>query len=270
MGSQRGEEIVNSMERKFGHLAIPNLLRWLAIFQVLTFGLSLLSPPLVEWMTFESNKIFSGEVWRVFSWVFLPVSYNLLIVIIAAMFLFFISDSIENAWGSFKVNIFVLSSFFLVAGLCLVLPQYAQNNGLMRMASFSCYFLAFCSLFPNQVIHLMMVIPIKAKWLGWANLAILIASISNSYSLGFSILITLVGLLPFLLVFLPTFIADMKNSSETAMRRQKFQSDVDSATGDTFHLCSKCAATEVSDPEKEFRVTSSGEEYCIECLDKAS
>lgn len=38
------DRLIASAERKFGWLAIPNLLRWVGIFQILTFLLSRLSP----------------------------------------------------------------------------------------------------------------------------------------------------------------------------------------------------------------------------------
>lgn len=268
MSIRRGEATINTLEQRFRHLAIPNLLRWLAILQVLSWGLSLFSPTFIEWLTFDRELILAGQAWRFISWIFIPVSDFVLWVLIAAMFMFFISDSIENAWGAFRVNLYVLSGLFMVAALGLLLPDFPFKTSIMRTASFSSSFLAFCALFPNQVINLMMVIPVKAKWLGWANLALLIANITMSPTPGFAGITALVATLPFCLVFLPGFAADMKQSSEAAVRRHKFQSDVSAGGGETFHLCSQCSATEVSNPEKEFRVTSEGEEICLECLEK--
>jgi hypothetical protein len=50
---------------------------------------------------------------------------------------------------------------------------------------------------------------------------------------------------------------------QTANRRARFQS---AQTSEALHRCETCGATEISDPEAEFRVTATGQEFCLDHL----
>ena len=71
------------------------------------------------------------------------------------------------------------------------------------------------------------------------------------------------GLLPYLLTFVPGFLAALRRESEAKVRRHKFQEQQPSGT--SFHECAACGATEQTHPGREFRVAADGEEYCDTC-----
>ena len=88
-----GNSILNEMERRFGKLALPQMLRWIASFQVLCWALALFSPDFLEWLVFDRDAILSGDVWRIFTWIFYPriptfgsALFAILFVVIALMF----------------------------------------------------------------------------------------------------------------------------------------------------------------------------------------
>ena len=264
-----GNQLLNRLERSIGKLALPQILRWIAGFQVLTWGLSLISSDFPAWIVFDREAIFAGEVWRLFSWIFHPISQGasiitVLFVVIAALFMFFINDSLEREWDSFRLNAYVISTIFCL-GLAGFLPTSQGAGPLLNSVFYSSVFLAFASLFPNHIIHLFAIIPIKAKWLGWANAAILVG-MSILSPLGFGP-IAVLGMIPFMLVFFPTFSEQFKQRGEAAVRRHRFE-ESSSAGGDAFHECASCGATEISNPEREFRVSADGEEYCSDCRSK--
>lgn len=176
---EKGNRLLDQLERRFGRLALPRILRWIAGFQVLTWALSLLSPAFLQSIDFDQSAILGGEVWRLITWVIYPTSDFVLFVIIAAMFTFFINDSLEAEWDSFRLNVYVLSSVAVLSATGM-LPFLGEIGFLLSTLFYSNVFLAFASLFPDQVIHLFGLIPIKAKWLGWANAALLAALILTS------------------------------------------------------------------------------------------
>ena len=233
------------------------------------------------WLDFNPEKIFDGEVWRLFSFVFFPRTNSILFIIIAVMFLWFISDSLENAWGAFRVNFYVAATIFClaIASLNPLLAQYVNveiatggmaeiwaYSQVLNMVFYSAVFLAFASEFPEQVINLFLVIPIKVKWLGIANGVLLLLILFS----GFAFLIGVPGMLPFLLVFVPRFFSEMRNRSSAAVRRQRFQAAAGDDKSDAFHTCHSCGITDKADPELEFRVAADGEEYCADCLASSS
>lgn len=259
---ETGNRVLNQLEKQFGKMALPKILRWIAGFQVLSWALSLISPEFLGWIHFDRNAILSGEVWRLLSWVLYPASDFVLFVLIAALFMFFINDGLESEWDSFRLNVYVFASVLFMSLGGLILD--ASGAGLILNSIFySAIFLAFASLFPNQIIHLFGIIPIKAKWLGWANAAILGAMILTSPSPFLVGIIVIVGMLPYLVTFVPGFIRDYRQQALATVRRHRFEADT--AGGESFHDCESCGATEKTHPEREFRVTAEGKEYCSEC-----
>jgi len=260
---ETGNNLLNGMEKKMGHLALPQILRWIAGFQVLSWALSLFSPEFLEWIYFDAQAIFAGQIWRIVSWVFFPISSNVLFVLIGLLFMFFINDSIEGAWGSFRLNVYVFASIISLSLVGLI-PIFSGAGGAFGSIFYSAAFLAFATLFPNQVIHLFAIIPIKAKWLGFANIAILLAMILGSSAPVLMAIVVLAGLLPYLLVFVPTMISNAKRNSENAVRRHKFEQAAKGAN-EPFHVCEECGATDETHPNRSFRVTAEGTEICSEC-----
>ena len=271
---ETGNEVLDALERRIGGLSLPQILRWIAIFQAFSWGLSLFSPGLLNWIYFDREAILSGQVWRLFSWVLFPVATGmggLIFVLFALLIMFFINDSLEREWGSFRLNVYVVSSIVLLA-LVGLLPFVGSAVTMMNGAFYSCAFLAFAAMFPEQELRLMGIIPVKAKWLGWANGALLGAAIltASNPPMGVVALVVLAGLLPWFLVFIPSFFTAAKQRGESAVRRHRFEQATAIPEGDAFHTCESCGATDQSDPDLEFRVARDGHEYCENCRSPAA
>lgn len=257
---ETGNRVINDLEKRFGNFALPRVLRWIAGFQVLSWALSLISPEFLDWIIFDRNAILSGQIWRLVTWVLFPASSFVLFVIIAALFMFFINDSIESEWDSFRLNLYVFGTLICLS-LAGLMPVADGAGLLLNSIFYSAIFLAFASLFPNQVIHLFGIIPIKAKWLGWANGAFLGAIVlTNPFIVT---LIVLIGMMPYFLTFVPGFIASYRQQTRVAVRRHRFEKEA--SISDAFHDCETCGATEKTHPERDFRVAADGNEYCSEC-----
>ncbi len=174
---------------------------------------------------------------------------------------FFINDAMEGVWESFRLNVYVIATVLLLTFIGMLF-----DPGILLTAIFySSVFLAFATLHPNLVIRLMFVIPIKVKWLGFANAAILLGMITLSGAPVLFGIITFFGLIPYLLVFGPGFSQQVK----AARRRSQFSAESEAASAVAFHVCATCQATDETHPDREFRVTADGDEHCEECLEKA-
>lgn len=263
---ENGNRILNDLERRFGGWALPNILRWVAGFQVMTWALSLFSPEFLEWIVFDRQAILSGQVWRLFTWFLYPAvtggDFAIIFILFALIIMFLINDSLEQAWSSFRLNVYVFATVLALSAVGM-LPLGA--GGLLNMIFYSSMFLAFATMFPDYVLHLMAIIPIKAKWLGWMNAAFLAAAILLSPSPVIFGFVVLFGLIPYLVVFVPTFLAAYKMRGEAAVRKHRFEEKaVDDS--EAFHVCDSCGATEKTHPEREFRVTADDKELCDSCL----
>ena len=268
--------IVDRLERKHGWIAIPGLVRILVGFQLLTYLLiNLVNEEIFTLLFLDPVAILHGEVWRLVSWVIMPPARHPLILVIVLFFTMFLGEMLEGMWGSFRLTLYVLggiisfvaASFlsFFVVGPEGFMAFYARawTNGFLwaTMIPF-----AVAVLNPNLQISLYGVIPIKIAWLAifrGGMIVIDVVMLTGAHPvLGLSLL---VALAPFLLVFGPATIRNLRQRGEVAARRRKFES-AKMPESESLHRCAVCGKTEHDDPDLEFRVATDGEEYCVEHL----
>ena len=66
----------------------------------------------------------------------------------------------------------------------------------------------------------------------------------------------LVAFANYLIFFGPEIIHEARHRRDVSTRRQRFDTQTRSATAEPLHHCAICGATEVSDPNLDFRVAS--------------
>jgi len=245
-----------SLEQKFGRFAIPNLVRFIATLQFLNWFLIKWTPAFFTKLAFVPDLIFRGEVWRLVSYVALPGGQDI-IWLLTIPFLWMINDGLEQAWGSFRLNLYLFFGMFCIALGGFVTPEPSTGWVLWATLLF-----AFAVYFPDQEILLFFILPIKIKWLAFMGAAgIGFAFIGNDWSMRTHILFSLLN---FLVTFAPGFIRQWKQRGEVMSRRERFEADAkrDEAY---FHKCHVCGKTEIDDPALDFRITASGDEICDKC-----
>ena len=95
------------LDQKFRWLAIPGLIRIIAILQAAFFVVMIFNPAGIGLIYANWPLVLEGEVWRIFSFVLIPpVPYNggdlvfpVFWMLITVMVSFLISDVLEQAWG---------------------------------------------------------------------------------------------------------------------------------------------------------------------------
>ena len=119
--------------------------------QALMFILIKAIPALDELLQLVPQLVLQGEVWRVLGFVFLPPTDSVIWIIFAVMFLFFIGNILEEAWGSFRLNVYYFSSVVL-----LNLAAFVTGHGTAMEATllYQSLFLAACVLAPEVEIML--------------------------------------------------------------------------------------------------------------------
>ncbi len=252
--------IINRLERRLGRFAIPHAIRIMAGFQGLMWLLLMINPHLYEALRLSAPAILQGEVWRLVTFLFIPMGGGIL-TIIAVLFLWFIGEGLEQAWGAFKVNLYLLT--VVVAMFWANYLFDAPGVGLFVKSGL---IMAFAGLFPNHTIMLMLVIPIKMKWVGWiAALTCLLYFWGGPAALRMTVV---ASLLPFAVFVLPAMVRSVASEAKASARRREFQLQT-ALENDTFHRCVECSITEREDEHMEFRVAANGDEYCLNCLHRA-
>ncbi len=270
--------LIHKLERKLGRFAITNLIQIYAGFLLLNYLLLMFNPDLIDMLHLQVSDVLGGQVWRLITFVLLPPNVHPVWILIYAMFLMFVGTLLEHAWGSFRVNVYFFWAAFCAAvflvGLHFVIPpDFRSEGGLPLTFNMLCteilissLIIAACCEFPDQEIRLMMVIPIKMKWLGLIDGARVILLALDTPLPMFRTLAALFVMSGFVIVFLPRYIVYVRQRTESASRRRRYEENL-RPVDEALHRCEACGKTEDDDPDLDFRV-SGGEEYCLPCLDQ--
>jgi len=250
---------MNTLENKFGRFAIPGLVNILAGFQVVVWLLVLLQPEFVDWLLLDSKSVFKGQLWRLITWMFVPGTMGPIWMLLMVMVMITIGNGLEQAWGAFRLNLYIFGGMISVIIGALIFGFQPQG-----LTLYTTLFLAFATLFPNFEFMLFFILPVKVKWLGMITGGLLLLSFIESPSAGLPILFSVLN---YLVTFGPGFFTGMKQKAKVSERKSRFES-AKIPEGTFFHKCDNCGITDVDNPKMEFRVTENDGEYCINCLPK--
>lgn len=257
---------IDRLERSLGHLAIPNLIRIIAIFNALVFVLYKLNPGFLGMLTLDPAAVLRGEVWRVATYILIPsVGGPVVDWLFAALYIYYIwwiGDGLEAAMGSFRVNLF----YFLGMLGTTIAAFFSESTNFATSMLNSSLFFAFARFYPEQVIYLMALVPVKVKWMAWVSAVfILLAFIFGTWSYR---LAAIAALANFFLFFGKEIFGEAAHRHEVETRRRRFAT-AQLPEDHALHRCAVCGRTEQVAPDLEFRVARDGHEYCTEHLPKA-
>ena len=275
---------IDKIERKYGKYAIPNLMYYIIILYALGFVVEVASPDLYDqYLALDAQAILHGQIWRIFTFIIQPPTGSFIFIFFSLYLYYMIGKMLEYQWGAFKFNLYFFSGLFLHVlvsiGIYLVTGlNFSYGTMYLNMS----LFFAFAALFPDVQFLLFFIIPIKCKWLGYANglyfaitiiagFVVQMGSPSWYALLNFGILAVpsnsvaaLVSFLNFIIFYLMT----KRNtfSPKEMKRRKKYEKKVRMAADrSTHHRCAICGRTEKDGEDLEFRFCSKcagNYEYC--------
>jgi hypothetical protein len=162
------ERLLARLERRFGSFAIPNLIVYVVAGMAITWALSLSNPGSLNRLTLDIDAVRHGEVWRLFTFLFIPPRTTTAFLLLSFYFTWWVGSSLEQHWGAFKFNVY----FFLgaLATIVAALIVDAPMNNRWLGAQDGALILAFATVFPDVEI-LLFFFPVRAKWLGFIAVA---------------------------------------------------------------------------------------------------
>lgn len=267
----------NRLEMKYRKYAIHNLMYYIVILYAVGLIIQLpgIGNPMFYWnyLSLDAGAILHGQIWRIVTFIVYPPSFgfflfdSLFFGIIALFMYYSLGRTLESIWGAFRFNV-----FFFVGMLGQVLASligylvFKQNlfmtTGYLNLS----IFLAFAIYFPDAQFYMFFVLPVKAKWLAVAEVAVcLYGFITGNISSRVEIVIALANIILF---FAMTRNVNKFDPRELR-RKQKFKKQVKMMPqGKNRHKCAVCGRTE-ADGDLEFRYCSKCEgnyEYCQDHL----
>lgn len=247
---------LRALEKRLGWLAVPNITLYLMVGQILVYGLTAierLDPGLV---VLVGERVLAGEVWRVFSFWFMPPIVMHPIFMAFAWYIFYMmGTALEDHWGTFRYNLFLFVGFVATVVAALVFPQAIATNGFVLGS----VFLAFAFLNPDFQLALFLILPIKIKWLA------LLMWVGYGFNLVFGSWPVRAMVLASVVNFALFFGHDILFRLKARQRKRAFEAHQEQQAEEPFHRCHICGITDRSNPSMTFRYCSACEgdyEYC--------
>ena len=254
------EKVMNWLDKaesRFGNLAVPHLLRYVAALNGLVFVLCQVKPPFIKALELDPAAVLQGEVWRLVSHLFIPLFGGLLPSWLGAvfylLFLVWLGDGLEEAMGVFRLNV-----YYLLGAVGTTAAGFLVGDGAGGFLLNNSLLFAFAWHYPAMQVYMFFIIPLRVKWLAIFDAVILALSFVRSgwgYRVG-----VVVARANFLIFYGPAWIASRGRQRVAASRRKQFTEAIEPV--ETLHKCYVCGQTEVSSPELEFRVSVDGNTYC--------
>jgi len=256
---------------KHPKLGIPRLMLYIIFGNIIVFFFDQFSgftfSPL---LMFSATEILKGEVWRLVTFIFVPLQSNMIYLALELYFTYFIGTTLEREWGSAKFTL-----FYLVGVLFNIAVGFAAGFSTMSYVNLSMFF-AFATLFPDMQFLLFFFLPVKAKWLAWADAAFFLWELIQMAAGGDYLLMLLpvAAIANYFLCFWSDIHGYVGGNIRRAKHRRSRQTvDFKAAqrkakeTRGYMHKCAVCGKTDADDPTMEFRYCSKCDGYYCYCMD---
>ncbi len=235
-------------EYKLERFAIPNLTLYLVGGQGIALLLGYTVPGLIGTLFLVPDAVLAGEWWRLLTFVLTPPSGNPFLAIFTLYLLYFMGGSLENHWGTFRYNIFVLVGYLMTIAAAFVFPGNAATNTYITGS----ILLAFAYLFPDYQIYLFFILPVRIKWLALLTwLYYSFEFVTGDWSVRLLILAAIANFLMF-------FGKDLFYQARYGHRRMRRGANTIANRDKPNHICTVCGVTDKSHPTLDFR-------YCTKC-----
>lgn len=202
----------DNLAKKMRRLAIPSLMKYIVLSMGVVFVLDFVFNGLVsEYLWFSKSAIWSGQVWRLITFIFIPINSSPLFILFTLYFYWLIGETLEQEWGVAKFNLFYLTGIIgtIIAGL---ITGFATNHYLNLSL-----FLAFAILFPDFELNLFFILPVKIKWLAYLDAAYLVyLLIVSGWPQRIALLVSIANIILF-------FQKDGRNRISNIRRRRQWQ-----------------------------------------------
>lgn len=260
---------------------IPGLMRFIVFGTGLVFIFSLMDTTggdLVGLLFFSPTHILQGQVWRLFSFIFVPWTSSPLWLFVMLYVYYMLGTFLERAWGTSKFTIYYFSSMILLTATAFVFHLFGFFFSFLFVSVNHInltLLLAFATMQPDMEFRLFFVIPIRAKWVGIVAAAFFLYGIFSTIRAFPVNLIPLVVLLNYwifcgdTLLYHLGFLKSRVVPSKAAINFKKAAKKVRKNQKDRLYTrkCAVCGKTDTQYPDMEFRFCSKCEGYHCFCLE---
>lgn len=228
-------------------------------------------------LSFNLGLIMRGQIWRLFTYIFLPYSNSPIAFVITLYFYYIVGSVLEQIWGTAKFNLYYLfgvtlsTLYGVLLSLVLRLEYIALSSVYLNLS----LFFAYATFYPDNMVLLFFFIPVKVKYIAVVNALFFLY---NVFALTFPInLFPLMAILNFLIFCGPDLFyyikrgvaaSRIKNSSQSIHFREEARRAKKDVNDKPYrHKCAVCGRTDTDYPNLQFRYCSKCEGYHCFCED---
>lgn len=263
---------IDRLDAKYGRYGVPNVTVILIAGQVVAYlaNAAPLEPgaePLAHRMALAPEAVLAGEWWRVLTFLFVPPATNPFFAFFGWYLFYLMGSTLEAQWGEFRYNVYLLLGY--CASVAMAFVAYVASGGVVgpvgggvasNLFLYGTVFLAFARLYPEFVLSIMFVLPVKVRylalitWIGygvtflfsrsWLDQAMVVAAVFN---------------------YLAFFGREIAHDMRHRHRRMQFQSKAMASKKKSglrgrrmAHTCAVCGLSSADSHRTQFR-------YCSEC-----
>ena len=165
-------KLLDRLEARFGrHKGIRNLMFIIVVGMAAVYLADYILPAvangrtLSSYLRFSKTGIMHGELWRLVTFVFVPMeSYNILLFAISLYFYWMMGSLLQNRWGTLRFTVFYITGMLgsVISG-CITgyATSYYLNMSLM---------LAVACIYPDMQLSLYGFLNLRLKWFALLSL----------------------------------------------------------------------------------------------------
>lgn len=253
---------------KHPRFGIPNLMLYIVIGTLIVWLFSAMDTTrlFTSFLTFNPAAVLHGQVWRLITFIFIPQSSGIWLLLFL-YFYYFIGSTLEREWGSGRFTIYYLMGILLtvIYGFIVYFVTGRPFTLTSNYINLSMFF-AFATLYPEQRVLLFYIIPIKIKWLAIVDALYFVYDIFSMLGAGYGMIsfLPLVAVLNYFIfcgdtLFRAVRPASRKQRESTInFKRAAQQIRHEQRTRGYTRKCEVCGRTDTDYPDLEFR-------YCSRC-----
>lgn len=253
---------------KHPRFGIRNLMLFIVIGTLIVWLFSAMDTTrlFTSFLTFNPEAVLHGQVWRLITFVFIPQSSGIWLLLFL-YFYYFIGSTLEREWGSGRFTIYYLMGILLtvIYGFIVYFVTGRPFTLTSNYINLSMFF-AFATLYPEQRVLVFYIIPVKIKWLAIVDALYFLYDIFTMLGAGYG-MISFLPLVAVLNYFI--FCGDTLFRAVRPMSRKQRESTInfkraaqqirhEQRTRGYTRKCEVCGRTDTDYPDLEFR-------YCSRC-----
>lgn len=240
---------IDKLESKYGKYALDGLMYYVAGLMITVFILNQTGHLPYSMLYLDGSLIMKGELWRLVTFLLIPISHQPFFLFFELLIIIMCANGIEAVIGSFRLTLYYLLGAFLMIVGSLFDPHVQLDSNLMYLS----LFFGYSTLYPNEEMLFMFIIPIKIKYLAYlSGFGLILTLITSPWSTKIALLLSFAN---YFIFFVIPALKGIKYERKQYKRKMAFENAV-SPQKDYRHKCSVCGKTDVSNPEILFK-------YCV-------